>query len=150
MTRQQKYPDTSTFHYYNANPHNRKGGDCVVRAICTALEQSWERTVRELTEVGIKHGFVLNDLHTISKYLELKGWEKMPQPRKDDNTKYTGAEWCDRIQEDIIFASNGYQLKRIVANLGGNHTVAIIDGKVNDIWNSTGGCIGNYWIRRRF
>ena len=54
MTRQQKYPDTNTFHFYNANPKNKYTGDCVIRAISTALEQSWEQTIKELTELGIK------------------------------------------------------------------------------------------------
>lgn len=44
MTRQKKYPDTSTFHYYNANPKNKVDDDCVIRAICTALNQSWAQT----------------------------------------------------------------------------------------------------------
>ena len=152
MTRQERYPETSTFHYYNANPKNRKGGDCVIRAICTALDQSWEQTVRELTEVGIKHGYVLNDKHTYSKYLEQKGFDKRPQPRKRDNTKYTGAEWCDLLQRDGMY----YGCAAIIAHIGGNHIVCIRparDGegfkmKVHDIWNSTDGCIGNYWVIR--
>lgn len=146
MTRQQKYPETRTFHYYNANPRNRKGCDCVVRAICTALGQSWEQTVRELTELGIKHGYLLNDPSLFPKYLESKGWIKKPQPRKSDNTKYTGVEFCHLTKESIVWAV-GYDFTRIVANLGGNHTVAIIDGKVWDIWDSTDGCIGNYWVK---
>lgn len=146
MTREQKYPDTRTFHYFNANPKNRKGSDCVVRAVCTALEQSWEDTVREMTEVGLKHGFLLNDDKTIDKYMEYKGWVKCRQPRKADNTKYTGKEWCRRLQAMEIPTCQ--RMSKIVANLGGHHTVAIMDGKVYDIWDSTDGCIGNYWIKR--
>lgn len=41
--REEKYPDTSVFHYFNANPKNKFGGDCVVRAITTALGQPWEQ-----------------------------------------------------------------------------------------------------------
>ena len=145
MTREQKYPDTKTFHYYNANPKNRKGGDCVIRAVCTALEQPWEQTVREMTEVGIKHGFLVNDLNTVGKYLESKGWVKCKQPRKWDNTKLTGKEFCEWVQ--LREMSVCKRMTRVVANIGGNHTVAIIDGKVNDIWDSTSGCVGNYWIK---
>lgn len=135
MRREQKYPDTSTFRFYNANPKNRAGGDCVIRAICTALNQSWEKTVRELTEVGIKHGYVLNDKKTYEKYLESKGWVKHKQPKKTDGTKFTGKEFCRRISPD----------EKYIAHIGGHHIVAIINGKVYDIWDSTDGCIGNYW-----
>ena len=143
MTRQQKYPDTSTFHNYNANPKNKIGGDCVIRAISTALGQSWEQTVRELTEVGIKYGYVLNDKHTYSKYLEAKGWRKMPQPKKDNGTKYTGEEFCREVKEYTFNYPD-----RIIAHIGGHHIVAIIHGKVWDTWNSTDGCIGNYWVKK--
>lgn len=145
MTREQKYPETRSFHYYNANPKNRKGGDCAVRAICTALDQSWETTVREMTEIGLMHGFLVNDRNTIDKYLKSRGWVKHSQPRKSDNTKYTGKEWCVELQEP--FNNKLYFEDRIIANIGGHHMVAIIDGKVNDIWDSTDGCIGNYWTK---
>lgn len=135
MTREKRYPETSTFHYYNANPKNKIGGDCVVRAIATALNQSWETTVRELTEVGIKYGYVLNDTKTYEKYLKEKGWVKCKQPRKSDNTKFTGKEFCKGLRSTVV------------AHIGTHHIVAIVDGKINDIWDSSDGCIGNYWIK---
>lgn len=147
MTRQDKYPETNTFHYFNASPHNRMGDDCVIRAICTALKQSWEVTVRELTEVGIKYGYVLNDKHTYEKYLQSKGWVKHSQPRKDDNKKYTGKEFCQLLNSRNTPINKYEDGSRIIAHIGGNHIVAIIDRKVNDIWNSTDGCIGNYWVK---
>jgi hypothetical protein len=90
----EKYPETSTFHYYNANPKNRITGDCTFRAICTALEQPWEQTVIEMAELSCKTGYAINDKKGIERYMELKGWKKMKQPRKQDNTKYTGKEFC--------------------------------------------------------
>ena len=137
MRRQEKYPDTKTFHYFNANPHNKLGDDCAVRAICTALNQSWEQTVREMTEVGIKYGYVLNDKACIEKYLASKGWKKTPQPRKADGTKYTGKEYCSRLVD---------KSPRIV-NIGGHHMVAIVNYKVYEIWDSSDGCIGNVWTK---
>ena len=35
----------------------------------------------------------------------------------------------------------------IIANIGGHHIVAILDGKVHDIWDSTYKCIGNVWVK---
>lgn len=134
-TRQEKYPETKTFTYYNANPKGRITGDCTFRAICTALVQTWEQTVMEMAELSCKTGYAINDNKGIAKYLELKGWKKMKQPRKRDNTKYTGKEFCKTFKGACI------------ANIGGHHIVCIKNGKVHDIWDSTDGCIGNYWIK---
>lgn len=128
--------DTSTFRYYNANPKNKHTTDCVVRAICTALEQSYEQTVKELTELWLQTGYDMCEPKCFGQYLELKGWIKKKQPRKADNTKYTGKEFV-KIFKDVC-----------VANIGGNHTVCIKDGKVLDIWDSTENCIGNFWTRK--
>ena len=133
--RTEKYPNTTTFTYYNANPKNRITGDCTFRAICTALKQTWEQTVMEMAELSCKTGYAINDTKGIAKYLESKGWTKMKQPRKHDNTKYTGKEFCKFFKGTCV------------ANIGGNHVVCIKDGKVHDIWDSTDGCIGNYWVK---
>ena len=36
---------------------------------------------------------------------------------------------------------------RYIAHIGGHHIIAIVDKKVNDTWDSTDGCIGNYWTK---
>ena len=131
-----KIPEsTTTFQYYNANPKNKHTTDCVVRASCTALDQPYNQTVKELSELWIETGLQMSDVKCYGKYLESKGFVKHKQPRKPDNTKYTGKEFVN------FFGSV------CVANLSGNHTVCIKDGKVLDIWDSTEGCIGNYWAR---
>lgn len=153
MRREEKYPETRSFIYYNANPRNRKGGDCAIRAVAAALQQSWEKTVREMTEVGIKYGYVCNDKYTIEKYLEMKGWVKNKQPRHYDNTKYTGKDLCD----ELSFENKNGEIGNVIANIGGHHIVCIkptfhgegIDSryKIHDIWDSSRGCIGNYWTK---
>ena len=149
MKRQQKFPDTPTFHFYNANPKNKITGDCVIRALSTAMGESYETVYRELFEFSLKCGYMLNSKECYDKYLVSKGWIKQKQPRKDNNTKYTGKEFCEQLQEDPwIFTGKEYDFNaRIIAKIGGHHIIAIIDGKVHDIWNSTGGCIGNYWLK---
>ena len=144
MKRSTKYPDTPTFHYYNANPKGRITGDCTVRAICTALGYSYEYVVRDLAELQCETGYDAKDL--IELIMQKYGWHKMRQPRKADNTKYTGKEFCKVQQKGL--AKDGIKISsRIVSMIGCHHIVAIIDGKVNDIWDSTDGCIGNYWVR---
>ena len=137
MNRQTKYPDTRIFRYYNANPKNRVTDDCVIRAICTALNEPYEKVYRELFEISIKTGYMVNARLCYGKYLEQRGWVMHKQPRKEDNTKYTGREFCERARP----------YENYIAHIGGHHIVAIIDGKVVDTWNSTDGCIGNYWMK---
>lgn len=80
------------------------------------------------------------------KYLQSKGWIKHKQPRKADNTKYTGKEFCRVLNKDIFAVGQS-----VVANIGGGHMVCIKENgttfKVHDIWDSTDGCIGNYWTK---
>lgn len=146
MKRQEKYPDTNTFHYHNANPKNRITGDCVMRAIATATGIPYNDVVRGLAEITIKTGYCGLDNKGMDAYLKSIGWVKHSQPRKFDNTKYTGEEFCEELN---LGARKG--LGAIIANIGGHHTVAItkVNGryKVCDIWNSTNGCVGNYWVK---
>lgn len=143
MKREQKYPDTNTFHYHNANPKNKATTDCVIRAIATGLGIPYNQVVMDLAELQCKTGLDMSEKRLYGKYLESKGWVKMAQPRKADNTKYTGEEFCLHIDRLVPHKGN-----RVIANIGGHHIVAIMDGKVYDIWNSTDGSIGNYWVER--
>lgn len=148
-SRKEKYPDTKTFIYYNANPKGKITCDCVARAICTALDEPYETVLKEMFETQIETGYEYTDVKCYDKYLVSKGWIKMKQPRKSNNKKYTGDEFCRLLNNDIQAVG-----KSIIANIGGNHVVCIkeTDGlhgtfRVHDIWDSTGGCIGNYWVK---
>ena len=141
--------NTNYFEYYNANPKKKHTTDCVIRAICTALNQTYEQTVVDLAAMQINTGYDMSDVKCFGKYLESKGWTKQKQPRKDDNTKYTGKEFCQLLNRDILAVGNN-----IIANIGGHHIVCIKETsglhgtfKVHDIWDSTDGCIGNYWTK---
>ena len=141
--RKLKYPDTNTFHYYNANPKNRITTDCVIRALSRGMNKPYNDVVMELALLQCETGYDDGDKKLYDTYLKNNGWTKHKQPRKWDNTKYTGEEWCYEVQSVTKVRKSSWD--KIIANIGGHHVVAIIDGKVNDIWNSTGGCIGNYW-----
>lgn len=138
-SRQQKYKDTPYFHYHNANPKNRITTDCVIRAISTATQIPYEQVVMEMAELQCRTGYDPSENKAVDLYLTSKGWYKHKQPRKSNNTKYTGKQFCV-----------AYPPTPIIANIGGHHTVAIKEGKVWDIWDSTDGCIGMYWTRYPF
>lgn len=138
MRRQEKYPDTKTFHFFNANPKNRCTGDCVYRALTVATGREWVEMVFLCAAMAVKTGYSPGSKENYGRVLEMLGFQKMKQPRKEDGTKYTGKEFCQRVAKPNM---------KYVANIGGNHVAAIVDCKVWDIWNSTDGCIGNYWVK---
>lgn len=150
--RREKYPDTDYFHFHNANPKGKVTTDCVIRAISTALEQSYEQTIMEMAALSVKTGYMLNENKGMDKYLKSKGWVKCKQPKKKDGTKYTGKEFCRRLMhpiysEELELACGDYDINRVVANIGGHHTVAIMSGQIWDIWNSGDGSIGVVWVK---
>lgn len=147
-TRQEKFPDTAVFHFYNANPKNRITGDCAIRAICTALNRPYNDVVMEMAELQCETGYDAYGL--IDRYMKLNGWTKHPQPKKADGTKLTGYEFCKYIQTNgrhIELQNYIYPSKRILVNIGSHHIVAVVEGKVHDIWNPTKKCVGNYWTK---
>lgn len=143
--------DTNTFHFYNENPKDNRTGDCVVRAIGLATELGWDEAYKSLCKYGYKKKLMPNDKQCYDKWLQENGWVKHKQPRKWDNTKYTGIEFC-KLQQNYAgsYVHDGVVLSdRIIAHIGGHHLVAIVDGKINDIWYSQDGCIGNYWTKEK-
>lgn len=127
--------DTKWFKFYNANPKNRRSDDCVIRAIATATDKSWEEVLQGLFEIALKEKRILSEVECYGKYLVKLGWTKQKQPRKSDNTKFTGREFVTQFKGVAI------------AHIGGHHIVCIKGGKVWDTWDSTDGCIGNYWVK---
>ena len=150
--RARKYPDTDYFHFHNANPKGKMTEDCVIRAITTALRQPYEQTLRELAEITIKTGYMLNGNKGIDAYMKSKGWVKCKQPKKPDGTKYTGQEFCRTLMhpiysEELDICKEGFEINNILANIGGHHTVAIMSGQIWDTWNSANGSIGIVWVK---
>lgn len=147
--RRAKYPNTDTFLWWNENPKGKITCDCVVRAIATATGKPWVVVLQDLTNLSIKTGYEQTDKKNTGKYLTSLGWIKQKQPRKADNTKYTGSEFCRHLTNMKRYGL--IRSESIVANIGGHHMVCIkyFEGEdayfVLDHWNSTGGCIGNYW-----
>ena len=148
-SRKEKYPDTCVFHYYNRNPRNRITSDCVVRALSTGLDIPYNQVVMEMAQMQCDTGYNDRSTELIDRYLKSKGWVKCKQPRKDNNTKYTGEEFCLKLQHPIYSEELNLpdcNWHRMIANIGGHHIVAIVEGMIYDIWNSSQGCIGNVWV----
>lgn len=127
--------DTKYFHYYNSNPKGIRAGDCAIRALSLALNQTWEDTLQGLTEVALKCKRSPTETTTIAKYLNKKGWRKELQPKHLDATKYTGKQFIDaRLKNSVI-----------ICKIGPHHISVIYGGRFYDTWDPSDYTVGNYW-----
>lgn len=137
--RNKKYPNTHYFVYTNPNPKGKLGADCVIRAISIATGKDWETVVRELTELGIKNGMVLNDKQLFPKYLEQNGFRKVKEPRDYFGRKMTVVE---AIKKGIIRPED-----IVCMNAGTAHLSCIVNKKVRDTWDCSGKILHTFWIK---
>lgn len=120
--------------HYNINPCNKSVGDCVIRAISTALNQPWEKTYLDIC----LQGFIMCDMpsanHVWGAYLKEKGLSRhtIPHELADD---YSVNDFCDDNPEGtFILACSG-------------HVIAVIDGRYYDNWDSGDVAVLYYWER---
>jgi len=139
--------DTMYFTYRQVNPKNKNAGDCVVRALASAMGLEWETVYDALCELGRKYKLMPNDDRCFEKYLEQNGWVRRKQPRKFDNTKYTGKEFCDYLDETrkrnrtpIILSIGCQHLSSIEWNSVSGYTIC-------DSWDCSDSCVGKYYER---
>ena len=138
MRKTDRIKNTAYYEYVNVNPKGKYSGDCVIRAIAYATSQTWEQTIRELTELGIKKGLVCNDPKLYPKYLEQKGFKQMNEPRDNYNKKMSIKEWVNDWQ---------FNSGMIVANVGSHHVTCIDSGVVKDIWDCSGDLLHKFWVK---
>lgn len=120
---------------YNANPANRRVGDCTVRAISKALNQPWEYTYSGMAIQGL----IMFDMPSANSvwaaYLKYNGFERHIIPDSCPDC-YSVINFCDEHpQGTYLLALSG-------------HVVAVEDGKYYDIWDS-GNEIPLYYFEKR-
>ena len=121
---------------YNANPKGRKTTDCVIRALCTALDEKWENTYRDLVNYSIKQGLMCSDKRAFTFYLNSKGYKMQKMPKHIDNSRYTVQQFADEIAKPKAI---------YILNLA-NHLTVIKDCVLLDTWNCSKKSVGNYWV----
>lgn len=116
----------------NINPQNKQVGDCVIRAISTALNQEWERTYIELAI----QGFMMSDMPSSddvwNEYLKAKGLKRYIVPDTCPNC-YTVRQFADEHPTGIYVV------------FVGQHVVVVIDGNYIDTWDSGDRVPIYYW-----
>lgn len=140
------------FEKLNLNPKGIKAGDCVIRAIALATDQTWDKVYTDLCEMGLKMKRMPNDKQIYEKYLEQLGWTKHKQPRAynyeqgycSGMSKYTVNELIYKLDGDKLI---GGGCPHIIVSVA-NHLTCLEDNhgyQIMDTWDCGYKCVGNYW-----
>lgn len=116
----------------NINPSGKQVGDCVIRAISVALNQSWEKTYIELAIQGFMMADMPSSDNVWNEYLKNKGL-----------TRYIVPDICPDCYTVRQFANDHPTGSYVV--FVGQHVVAVIDGNYIDTWDSGDRIPIYYW-----
>ena len=136
MGKKKSQTEVQSYHYYNCNPKRKLTDDCVIRAICSATGDSWEDTLKELTEYCIKTGYMLNTPECYGKYLKDCGYVKCKQPIHKDGSKVRFKEFVKEFDGHAV------------AHCGSGHVTYVADNSAWDIWDVSDKVVGNYWVHK--
>ena len=111
---------------HNENPINKRVGDCVIRAISTALGQDWETTFCQLCVQGMMLFDLPSSNAVWGSFLSAKGYRRTTIP--NDCGCYTVEDFCkDHPKGTYILGT-------------GTHALAVVDGDYCDVWDSGNEC----------
>lgn len=122
--------------FFNNNPKGLKIGDCVVRAISAAMNQTWERTYIDLCIEGFMYKDMPNANSVWGSYLRSKGWKRRSIPDTCPDC-YTVADFAVEHPEGVYIAATG------------SHAVCIKNGSVIDNWNSLDETVTYYFEKEQ-
>lgn len=114
------------YQYYNPNPrHKRHVGDCVIRAIARATDQTWEAVYCAVCAEGFADGNMPSGNDVWGNLLRAWGFRRVSIPdRCDSGECYTLRDFCvDHPVGTFVIGT-------------GTHAVCVRDGDYYDIWDS--------------
>ena len=106
----------------NENPINNRVGDCVIRAISTALNQEWEKTYTELCVQGLMFCDLPSSNAVWGSYLAYKGYKRCAIPNACNC--YTVEDFCREHPKGTFILGTG------------SHALVVIGGNHIDTWDS--------------
>ena len=107
---------------HNANPINNRVGDCVIRAISTALNQPWETTYCQLCVQGLMFCDLPSSNAVWGAFLANKGYKRNTIPNLCNC--YTVEDFCTEHPKGTYILGTG------------THALTVIDGDYYDVWQS--------------
>lgn len=124
-----------SYAYYNPNPAGRSVGDCAVRALSKALDQTWEETYAGLALEGFIRGDLPNADSVWGPYLRERGFRRHLLP-----------DTCPDCSTAADFAAaNPFGI--FILSMPGRHVLAVVDGVLYDSWDSGGEIPVYYWTK---
>ena len=123
------------FKFYNPNPKGKLVGDCSVRAISYALNQSWDDTYLGLTAQGLAMGDMPSSNSVWGSYLYDNGFRREVIPNSCPYC-YTVIDFCKDNPKGLFVLATG------------THVVAVEDGSYFDSWDSGDEVPVYYWRKR--
>lgn len=112
------------YEFYNPNPDSPYRGDCVIRALCKALDKPWEYIYVELCVQGFAMHDLPNSDTVWGSYLRSKGFERFIVP----NT-------CPDCYTISDFAADHPAGTYVLGT--GTHAVTIRDGIIYDTMDTS-------------
>lgn len=117
---------------YNPNPRSERVGDCTIRAISKATDQSWDEVYASLCV----QGYIMADMPSANNvwgaYLKKEGYKRYIIPDTCPEC-YTVEEFCKDFPDGVfILALSG-------------HVVCVTDGDYYDTWDSGKEIPMYYW-----
>lgn len=121
--------------YKNENPKSKEVGDCVVRALATATENSWDDVYRELCKIGFELKVMPNSDEAYHRYLENNGFERRKISVKKGSKRPTVLSFTKEHKEGVF-------ILRVA-----NHVTVCKEGIYYDIWDCGNSCVYSYWVK---
>ena len=107
----------------NPNPLGKNVGDCVIRALAVATDQSWRDTYRDLCRTGEILADLPNSNAVWGTYLRRRGAKQFLLPESCPEC-ITVRAFCERYPAGVYVIGTG------------DHAIAVIDGDWYDSFDS--------------
>jgi len=118
------YNTSMMYEYYNPNPQSKAVGDCVIRALCKALDKPWAAVYTELCVYGMAAADMPSANAVWGAYLRAQGYRR-----------YIIPDTCPDCYTISNFAADHPDGVYIVGT--GSHVVTVSDGVIFDSWDSS-------------
>lgn len=126
------------YRYVNLNPLSNTTGDCAVRASAIATNMSWDRTYKEMAELGRMMGLMPDQGAVWGAFLRKHGFYRDIIPNTCPD--------CYTVEDFANEHPIGEYVLAITGNPG--HVVTVIDGDWLDIFDSGEEIPSFYYYRR--
>lgn len=125
--------------YFQPNDKDLKDrvGDCAIRAICKATNQTWLETFDGLCEYARNAQCLPNQEPAYKPYLEIKGWHYISIAKKKMSVSDVAKMFTLCDSPFILYIRTGYR----------THMVTIQGGKYFDTWDSGNKLVYGYWSK---